>query len=228
MTAVQSFTRVRIWDLPTRLFHWSLTVCFVGLLLTGTLGGEAMVFHFRFGYSVLALLLFRFVWGFLGGRWSRFNSFWFSPKVSLAYFKRPPPPHVMAGHSPLAAMSIFALLFFLSMQIASGLVSDDEISFAGPLTHLVSNATVSLATQYHTELGRWILLALVGLHLCALLFYTRRKHQLVSAMIHGDKLLTTASPSSRDDARSRWLALVIFAFCVAVVYGVASLRLTVF
>jgi len=59
--------RIRIWDLPTRLFHWSLTACVLGLVITGSVGGHAMVWHFRLGYAVLGLLLFRILWGFLGG-----------------------------------------------------------------------------------------------------------------------------------------------------------------
>ena len=70
---------VRVWDVPTRLFHWALALCFVGLLVTSQVGGSAMVWHFRFGYGVLSLLLFRVVWGLLGGHWSRFSTFVFWP-----------------------------------------------------------------------------------------------------------------------------------------------------
>lgn len=68
-------SRIRVWDLPTRLFHWALTLCFVGLIATGTLGGSAMVFHFRFGYAVLTLLLFRLVWGLVGVDGRAFRAF---------------------------------------------------------------------------------------------------------------------------------------------------------
>ena len=65
---------VRIWDLPTRIFHWALAVCIVALVITANVGGNAMVWHFRLGYTVLALLVFRLVWGLVGGRWSRFSA----------------------------------------------------------------------------------------------------------------------------------------------------------
>jgi cytochrome b len=221
-------SRVRVWDLPTRLFHWSLALCFIGLLITGTVGGPAMTFHFRFGFVMLALLLFRLVWGFVGGRWSRFGSFLFSPRTTIAYLKATSPSEQSVGHNPLGALSVWALLAFLLFQVASGLVSDDEIAFAGPLTHLVSNATVSFATGYHTEIGKWILIALVALHLVAVVYYTRRQHRLVSAMIHGDKLMEPVSQPSRDDQTSRLVALFLFLLCAAVAYAVSTLQAPVF
>ena len=71
--------KVRVWDLPTRIFHWSLVLCILGLVVTGQIGGNAMIWHFRFGYTMITLLLFRVVWGFVGGSWSRFTSFIYSP-----------------------------------------------------------------------------------------------------------------------------------------------------
>ncbi len=224
MPAMQNLIRVRVWDLPTRLFHWALAVCFVGLVITGTVGGEAMTFHFRFGYTTMTLLMFRLAWGFVGGRWSRFSSFRLSPRAVFTYLKSPRTPGLDVGHSPLAALSVWALLTLLTAQIASGLVSDDEITFSGPLSHLVSNATVSLATFYHADIGQWILLALVVVHLAAIVYYTRRKHRLVLAMVHGDKQLPVAAPPSRDDTSSRLLAFFIFALCAAVTYWVAGLQ----
>ncbi len=223
MSTQQSLFRVRVWDLPTRLFHWSVAICFTGLVITGTVGDAALVFHFRFGYAMLALLLFRIFWGVLGGRWSRFGSFLFSAKTTLTYLKGKSPLEADVGHSPLGALSVWALLFFLLAQVASGLVSDDEISFVGPLSHLVSNATVSLATSYHADIGKWILLVLVLFHLVAIVVYTRRKHRLVAAMLHGDKHLPTPVPASRDDKRSRLLALIVFSLCAATSYWVSTL-----
>ncbi len=222
MSTQQSLFRVRVWDLPTRLFHWSVAICFTGLVITGMVGDAAMVFHFRFGYAMLALLLFRLVWGLLGGHWSRFSSFLFSPKLTLSFLKNKS-SFATVGHSPLGALSVWALLIFLCAQVATGLVSDDEISYTGPLSHLVSNATVSLATSYHTDIGKWILLALVLVHIVAIVIYTRLKHRLVSAMFHGDKHLAAPAPTSRDDAVSRLLALFIFALCSAIAYWVSTL-----
>jgi len=216
--------KVRVWDLPVRIFHWALVVCLAGLLVTGTVGGNAMVWHFRFGYAVLSLLLFRLVWGLVGGRWARFGSFIYSPASTINYLKGRGDPKHSVGHSPIGAGSVFALLAILGAQVSSGLMSDDEIAFAGPLTRHVSNATVSLATNYHKNIGRWILIALVVLHVAAILFYLWKKRQnLIKPMIHGDKELVVAAPPSRDDAASRVFAAVIFAVCAVVVaWGVKT------
>ena len=74
---------IRVWDLPVRAFHWSLVACVVGLVISGNIGGSAMTWHFRFGYCVATLLLFRIVWGFAGGHWSRFASFIYPPSQVL-------------------------------------------------------------------------------------------------------------------------------------------------
>ena len=79
--------RVRVWDLPTRLFHWVLALAVIGLVVTGKVGGNAMVWHFRLGYVVFALLLFRLVWGLVGGHWSRFVAFIYAPATLIAYLR---------------------------------------------------------------------------------------------------------------------------------------------
>lgn len=219
----KSLNKVRVWDLPTRIFHWTLALCVLGLAITGTLGGDAMVWHFWFGYSVLALLLFRVIWGLVGGRWSRFGAFIYGPQSVISYLKGQGKPEHGVGHSPIGAVSVFALLGASLAQVGTGLFSDDEVAFAGPLTRFVSNATVSLSTHYHAHIGKWLLLGLIALHIAAILFYLRRKHNLVGAMLHGDKALVVAAPSARDDAVSRGLALLILAACAALVYWVSGL-----
>ncbi len=210
--------KVRVWDLPTRIFHWALVVCIVGLAITGNVGGNAMAWHFRIGLTVLALLLFRLVWGFVGGRWSRFAAFIYAPRSIIDYLKGQGKPQHSVGHTPLGAGSVFALLAILLAQVASGLISDDEIASAGPLTRFVSNATVNLATNYHKNIGKWIILGLVLLHVAAILFYLWRKHNLIRPMVHGDKHLLVAAPSSRDDAASRAVAALVFGLCAAGVF----------
>jgi cytochrome b len=215
--------KVRVWDLPTRFFHWALVACVMGLAITGTVGGNAMVWHFRFGYTVLALLLFRIVWGLVGGRWSRFGAFIYAPQSVISYLKGRGKPEHGVGHSPIGAGSVFAMLGFLVAQVGTGLLSDDEIAFAGPLTRFVSNATVSLTTNYHKNIGKWVLLALVVLHIAAIIYYLSRKHKLVGAMLHGDKELVLAAPPSRDDTVSRVAAVLILAVCGGVAYWVSTL-----
>lgn len=210
--------KVRVWDLPTRLFHWALAGCVIGLLVTGTLGGGAMVWHFRLGYAVLALLLFRIVWGLIGGRWSRFAAFIYSPRSLMNYLRGEGKPEHSVGHSPLGAGSVFAMLVFLGAQVGTGLLSDDEIAFSGPLSKFVSGATVSMVTSYHKNVGRWVLVALIVLHIAAVLFYLFKKRQnLILPMLGGDKSLAIAVEPSRDDAKSRVIAAVVFALCVGAV-----------
>ena len=215
--------KVRVWDLPTRLFHWSLVVGVIGLAISGLIGGNAMVWHFRFGYAVLSLLLFRVVWGLVGGHWSRFGAFIYAPKSVINYLKGRGKPEHSVGHSPIGAASVFAVLGMLLAQAGTGLLSDDEIAASGPLTRFVSNATVNLATNYHKNIGKWVLLALVVLHIGAIVFYLWRKHNLVKPMLNGDKELALAAPSSRDDALSRAAALLVLVLCAAFVAWMSSL-----
>ncbi|MBC7215470.1 MAG: cytochrome b/b6 domain-containing protein [Burkholderiaceae bacterium] len=215
---------VRIWDLPTRLFHWALVVCVVSLVVTAEIGGNAMVWHFRLGYTMLALLLFRLVWGFVGGHWSRFGTFLSSPARALRYLRGIHDPADLVGHNPLGAWSVLAMLLLLAAQVGSGLLSDDEIAFAGPLTRFISSATVELATAYHTEVGKLLLLALVTLHVLSIVFYTVKKKQaLVPPMLSGDKQLPMPVPAARDDAWTRLGALVLFGLCAAVAWWVSRL-----
>ncbi len=215
---------VRIWDLPTRLFHWALVVCVVGLVATGNVGGAWMNWHLRFGYAVLTLLLFRVVWGFAGGHWSRFGTFLYGPGALIRHLRGRSSAHERAGHTPLGALSVFALLTVLGLQVASGLISDDEIAAYGPLVGLVSNATVSTATWYHKEVGKLLVLGLVVLHVLSIAFYRWFKgEKLLGAMLHGDKALLDDLPSSRDDALSWLRAVIVLAVCAGVVYGIVSL-----
>ena len=226
MRTDHSLVKVRIWDLPTRLFHWALVLAVVGLFISGNIGGNAMVWHFRFGLSVGALLLFRLVWGVVGGHWSRFASFIYSPRRVLAYLTGKDRAESSLGHSPLAAGSVFAMLLALAAQVLSGLHSDDTAGFVGPLTRFVRNDTIALATNYHKEIGKVIVLVLIVLHLVAIAVYQWRRHRLVGPMLHGDKLLAQTSPThvpSRDDASSRVGALVVFAACAALMFWVSTL-----
>lgn len=207
---------VRIWDLPTRLFHWLLALCVIGLVTSAQLG--YMEWHFRLGYAVLTLLLFRLFWGLFGGRWSRFVAFIYSPLSLWRYLRGQGDPSHAVGHTPTGALSVFALLFFLLAQVGTGLFSDDEISASGPLTRLASGDLVSLASWYHREVGKRVLIVLVILHILAILYYLWRKRQnLVRPMLTGDKVLAQPAPASRDDARSRLLAAALLLLSAAAV-----------
>jgi cytochrome b len=214
---------VRVWDLPTRGFHWALALLVIASVISGQIGGSAMVWHFRSGYAVFALLVFRFAWGLIGGRWSRFRHFAYAPSTTLRYLRGAsrPDEHHEVGHSPLGAFSVFALLLLLALQVASGLFADDEISNSGPYTRFVSNATSQIATHWHTGIGRWSVIALVALHIGAVSFYLLRwRRDLVTPMLSGDKLLAADVPPAIDNARSRLVAALLMLACAV---GVAWL-----
>jgi cytochrome b len=226
---MNSTHRVRIWDLPTRFFHWALLLCVVGLVTTGKIGNEWMVWHFRLGYCVMTLLLFRIIWGFVGGKWSRFASFIYAPGSVIAYLKGQGKPEHSAGHNPLGFASVFALLLILMAQVGTGLISDDEITNQGPLARFVSGARVSLATWWHKDIGQYAIFALVALHVAAILFYLyKKKENLIRPMISGDKEMTQAVESAKDTAGSRIAALVVLALCGGFVYWVQSLGAVAF
>jgi cytochrome b len=218
---------IRVWDLPTRLFHWALVICVIGLVVTANVGGNWMAWHFRFGYSVLTLLLFRMVWGLVGGHWSRFSSFLYAPSTLLRYLRGQGEPSHSVGHSPVGALSVFAMLLVLLAQVGTGLVSDDEIASSGPLVRFVSGHITSLATSYHKNVGRFIVIGLVVLHLAAIAYYRwAKKEKLVLAMIVGDKSIALPAPavrSSQDTAGTRLLALVLLLACALFVRWLVSL-----
>jgi cytochrome b len=216
--------RIRVWDLPTRLFHWALVACIVASAVTGYQGGPTMDWHARIGYAVLTLLLFRIVWGFVGGRWSRFGSFLYSPRALVSYVQGNPHPDHLVGHSPLGAGAIFAMLLFLLAQIATGLIGDDESAFTGPLNKFVSTAKGLTATWYHKRIGQWVIAGLIALHIGAVLYYLwKKKQNLIKPMLHGDKELDRATVPSRDDVVSRLVALGVLALCAGVVAWVVQL-----
>ena len=215
---------VRIWDLPTRLFHWALVACIVALLITGNVGGDAMAWHFRFGYAVLTLVLFRLAWGLCGGFWSRWAQLPISPRHVGAYLKGRADIRHLAGHNPLGSLSVMALLCALLLQVGTGLVSDDEISNMGPLSTLVSGTVVTWASSWHKNVGKLLLIAWIAMHLLALFWYRFRKHSpLVPAMLHGNKTLPEPVPESADNGKSRLLALILLASAALTVAAVVSL-----
>lgn len=219
-SAAKASARVRIWDLPTRVFHWGLMACVIGSVVTAKIGGNAMVWHFRLGLLALSLLLFRLLWGVLGGRWSRFASFVHTPRTVWRYVtgRTTPAEHLDVGHSPLGGLSVLGLLLILLVQAGTGLVADDEIASAGPLVSWVSGAVSAQATTWHTSWGQWVMLGLVALHVAAIAYYrVARRVNLVGPMLTGDKPLPSGVPATHDGARQRLIALVVWLTTGAIV-----------
>jgi cytochrome b len=226
MTDKPTAQAVRVWDLPTRLFHWLLALTVIASVLTGQFGGNAMVWHLRLGLLVLALLAFRLIWGFTGGHWSRFSSFTYGPSSLVAQLRGLSGPGgcYQIGHSPLGALSVWALLGLLAVQVATGLVADDEVATNGPLNRFVSGAVAGAASAWHKHVGKPLLIVLMLLHLAAVLYYLwRGRRNLIAPMIHGDKTLPAGTPASADGGRRRLQALAAFAIALALAWWVGSL-----
>jgi cytochrome b len=216
----------RVWDLPTRLFHWVLALCVIASIVSAKIGGNAMAWHFRLGYVVFTLLAFRLLWGLIGGHWSRFASFLYSPAAVLRYLRggSRPDEHHDVGHSPLGAFSVFGLLGLLAVQVGTGLFADDEIANTGPLIGFVSAATSHAFTSWHKTWGQWLVITLIALHVAAIVFYLLgRRRNLLRPMIVGDKPLPPGVPASADHWRARGLALLVVTLCAVGVAWLVSL-----
>ncbi len=176
--------RIRLWDLPLRIFHWSLVAAVVVAVVTGNLGGDWMVWHGRAGLSILGLLVFRIVWGFVGGAHARFRSFWPRPSNVLAYLRG---RWQGVGHNPLGALSVLVLLALLLAQASTGLFSSDDIAFNGPLFDLVDESLAGRLGGWHHRVSN-LLLGFLALHVVAILFYLWvKRDNLVKPMVTGWK-----------------------------------------
>ena len=205
---------VRIWDLPTRLFHWLLAAAIFALIATGMRGGDALRWHFFLGYAVLALLLWRLVWGIVGGHWSRFATIIPTPARVLRYLRRQATPADLAGHNPLGALAVFAIIAIMLAQVVSGLMVDDEIFYQGPLTGRVPSDWIAFATSWHSGWGKKLTLGIIVLHVCAVSFHSRDK-----TLPQND---AAALPASTDGARQRLLALAIVAVAALSVWALVA------
>lgn len=195
--------RIFVWDFPTRLFHWLLVVLIAAAFATGLQGGNFMVWHGRIGLLILGLLAFRLAWGTLGSTYARFSNFVRGPGSVLAYLRG---RWHGVGHSPLAALSVLALLGLLGFQTLSGLAANDDIAFRGPLYALVSKSTSDWLTALHRQ-NVWLIAGLIGLHIAAVLFYTFvRKDNLIKPMINGRK--TVRVETARDAVGGGVIALI--------------------
>ena len=189
------YSLIKVWDLPTRIFHWVLLLLFISMLSTGYLGGGFLKFHIYLGFLMCSLLIFRIVWGFVGGYWSRFQNFQFSLVSLQRQFKFSHIPSRNVGHSPSGSWSTAVILFLLFTQVLSGLVSDDEVSYAGPLANWISSDLSSKATYFHTHIGKVLLLIVSTLHIIVVLYhFFCKKDQLVQAMWTGYKTINSTNP----------------------------------
>lgn len=174
--------KVYVWDLPTRLFHWSLVIVVVATFIAAKIGGNAMTWHGRLGLIIIGLLVFRIVWGFVGSTYARFIQFVRGPATIRTYLCG---EWKELGHNPLGALSVLALLGILATQAATGLFANDDIAFEGYLVPLIGSAASSKITGIHQLLEK-LLMLFVALHVGSIVFYARvKKQNLVRPMITG-------------------------------------------
>lgn len=212
--------KVYVWDLPLRLFHWALVglVCYAWYSVEIL---EDMDQHFLCGYAILTLLLFRVAWGFWGAKHALFRAFIKRPKTILNYLRgRQSEPYL--GHNPLGAISVILMLALLLTQAISGLFSDDEYYYFGPLTGFVSGDTVSFFSTLHHQNVDFII-AVLALHVGAILYYELfKKQRLVKAMITGRKDASPGKFASLENTYSGRAALIL-SIVGAIVYGISQL-----
>jgi len=210
--------RVLVWDLPTRLSHWLLVALVIISFVTGKIGGNAMRYHEWSGFTILALLLFRLIWGFVGSRESRFVTFVRGPSAVARYattLLRGDSTSFL-GHNPLGGWSIIAMLLALLAQAATGLFANDDIITEGPLFDWVSKATSDWLTRVH-KLNQEVIIALVSIHVLAVLFYLFHKREnLVKPMITGVKEWHGTGPPPATGRN--WMAALIVGLAGLAVY----------
>jgi len=208
--------RILLWDLPTRLFHWLLALAVIGAMVSGQLGGNLMVWHGRLGIFIVGLLAFRLVWGLVGSTYARFIQFFPSPARVGAYLRG---EWRGEGHNPLGAFAVFAFFGLLTAQAVSGVFSNDDIAFAGPLFSLVDKAASNRLTGLHHLLSN-VLIALVCLHVAAIVYYGRvKKQSLLKPMVTGWK-----DGASGESARGGGIVALVIALSVsfALAYGASG------
>jgi cytochrome b len=215
-----------VWDVFVRVFHWSLVLLFAFSAITGKVGGGWIKWHMYSGYAILALVLFRIVWGFVGGEYARFVSFVASPVAAFRYglgmLKRGS-QHVIS-HNPLGGWMVVAMLLVLGLQAGLGMISDDEIATTGPLTRYVSQETALSAMSWHRRIGDFLLI-MVAIHIVAVLFHVLvKKEGLIRAMFSGNKDLPPSLAQEAQTARRASSTLGYVVLSIAVVAVVVAVN----
>jgi cytochrome b len=201
-----------VWDLPLRLFHWTLA----GLIAFSWWTSETahVDWHIYSGFGIMTLLIFRLLWGFFGSSTARFSSFVRGPKA-IATYLRDPDSWSGRGHNPLGALSVLALIGLLLIQVGLGLIlTDEDGTTSGPLAKFVSFETSEAAHELHETLF-YALLALIALHIAAVAYYWLfRRKRLIGPMITGKS--TQAAPSEPYRPAKWWVALICLVVSLAI------------
>ena len=210
---------VRVWDLPVRIFHWSLACSFAAAYVLSE-SERLRGMHVMFGYTVLALITFRLLWGFIGTRYARFASFMFSPAVTARYLRSVArgQPDAHLGHNPAGSYVIYAMLALGALTSATGYCSLNDIGS-------------DLSKQLHEALANgW--LALVFVHVAGVVISSVLHHEnLVRAMITGYRRTAAPSAASARNSPARIgvglaVAVAVLGFWTATLLGGADIAST--
>jgi len=217
-------TRILVWDIPVRLFHWSQLALFISLFITAEVLDDTIDLHAKLGLVLLALVLFRLLWGITGSSYARFSQFLKGPRTVFGYlpslFSRR--PHFEAGHNPLGGWMVLVLLLLVLAQSILGLFANDDILFEGPLAYLVSKETSDLMTGLHEDVFH-ILLILAGVHVAAVIWHKLFKgDNLLSAMFTGYKELPPEAAATPANGGGIIRALLWLGISASVVYWLAA------
>jgi cytochrome b len=201
----------QVWDLPVRIFHWTLVGAVVTAFVTNKLGVRYFAYHVWAGYAVIVLVAFRLVWGLVGTRHARFWNFLRGPLETLIYARNlfaGGDAHY-SGHNPLGALMVLALLAALAAQSVIGLFGNDEIFNVGPLYGYVSKDFSLVLTSIHRRLFYWLAGA-VALHVAAVIAHKFfKKEDLIRAMITGRKPFHAVPDGEAIQSSRLWLAVLL-------------------
>jgi cytochrome b len=201
--------RQPVWDLPVRLFHWTLAALI--LFSWWSVHNHHTDWHIWSGCAILTLLIFRLLWGFVGSSTARFSTFVRGPRAIAGYWRG---TWRGIGHNPLGALSVLALLAAVAVQVGLGLFSEDEDGlYMGPLAQLISVDASDKARDLH-ETWFNVILVLIALHLIAILYYRARGRKLTLPMITGR---AEVEPGTEPMRPGKWWAALI---CLAIGIGI--------
>ena len=209
---------VKVWDLPSRIAHWALSLSILGSYGTAEYGWFSMQWHFYFGYAAITLVIFRVLWGFFGSEHARFRNFVRGPGAVVSYLKSITNKNSAetTGHSALGGWAVLLLLAATLAQGISGLFNNDDIEWFGPLSEKASSELVDKMAWFHNNFYN-VLLIIIGIHIIAALLYLLvKKQNLITPMITGVKHSIEGADAKQKPLR---LALILLALSAGALWA---------
>ncbi|MDQ0392102.1 cytochrome b/b6 domain-containing protein [Labrys monachus] len=217
---------VRAWDLPTRLFKWSLVALIATAWISSGFADPDMTVHKAAGYGILVLLIYRLLWGIFGGSTARFSTFVRSPASAWFYLRllRQGRAKPYLGHNPAGGLMVIGLLLGCSVQVLLGLFSSDGVTAAGPFAGMVGDTVAGWVAEIHAAWFYFVILGLAGLHIAANLYYQFvKRDNIIGAMITGRKDVRPYVDGREAQGGSLAVAGICLLVAAGVVYGAVAL-----